>query len=57
MGTEEQSENGGGVATASDSLTITDNRTGQDLRGPDQRRHRPRDGACARSRSTTTTSA
>ena len=29
MGTEEQSENGGGVATASDSLTITDNRTGK----------------------------
>ena len=25
MGTEEQSTNGGGVATASDSLTITDN--------------------------------
>ncbi len=29
MGTEEQSANGGGVATASDSLTVTDNRTGQ----------------------------
>src|SRR3954452_19114266 len=29
MGTEEQSANGGGTATASDSLTITDNRTGQ----------------------------
>jgi len=27
MGTEEQTENGGGVATADDSLTITDNRT------------------------------
>src|SRR4051812_41467687 len=29
MSTEEQSTNGGGVATASDSLTITDNRTGK----------------------------
>ena len=29
MGTEEQTSNGGGVATASDSLTITDNRTGK----------------------------
>src|SRR4028119_945907 len=29
MGTEEQSTDGGGVATASDSLTVTDNRTGQ----------------------------
>src|SRR5438046_698427 len=29
MGTEEQSTNGGGTATASDSLTITDNRTGR----------------------------
>src|ERR687894_470830 len=29
MGTEEQTDNGGGVATASDSLTITDNRTGK----------------------------
>src|ERR1044072_4792540 len=29
VGTEEQSENGGGVATASDSLTITANRTGK----------------------------
>jgi citrate synthase len=29
MGTEEQSTNGGGLATASDSLTITDNRTGK----------------------------
>ena len=29
MGTEEQSTNGGGVATASDTLTVTDNRTGR----------------------------
>ena len=29
MGTEEQTSDGGGVATASDSLTITDNRTGK----------------------------
>ena len=29
MGTEEQSSNGGGVATGSDTLTITDNRTGE----------------------------
>ena len=29
MSTEEQSTDGGGVATASDSLTVTDNRTGQ----------------------------
>ncbi|MFL5856230.1 MAG: citrate synthase [Solirubrobacteraceae bacterium] len=29
MGTEEQSTNEGGVATAADSLTITDNRTGR----------------------------
>src|SRR6195952_989573 len=34
MGTEEQSENGGGVATASDSLTITDNRTGKSYEVP-----------------------
>ena len=29
MGTEEQSTNGGGVATAADTLTVTDNRTGK----------------------------
>src|ERR1700750_2405585 len=34
MGTEEQSENGGGVATAADSLTITDNRTGKTYEVP-----------------------
>ena len=34
MGTEEQTENGGGVATASDSLTITDNRTGKSYEVP-----------------------
>ena len=34
MGTEEQSTNGGGVATAADSLTITDNRTGQTYEVP-----------------------
>jgi citrate synthase len=34
MGTEEQAENGGGVATASDTLTITDNRTGKTYEVP-----------------------
>ena len=34
MGTEEQSETGGGVATVSDSLTITDNRTGKSYEVP-----------------------
>src|SRR6478736_4509280 len=34
MGTEEQTENGGGVATADDSLTITDNRTGKTYEVP-----------------------
>ena len=34
MGTEEQTENGGGVATASDTLTITDNRTGKTYEVP-----------------------
>src|SRR5919112_588511 len=34
MGTEEQTENAGGVATASDSLTITDNRTGRTYEVP-----------------------
>jgi len=34
MGTEEQTSNGGGVATAGDSLTITDNRTGQTYEVP-----------------------
>src|SRR5919205_1776681 len=34
MGTEEQTENGGGVATAADSLTITDNRTGKTYEVP-----------------------
>ncbi len=34
MGTEEQSTNGGGLATASDSLTITDNRTGKTYEVP-----------------------
>src|SRR3954452_14368898 len=29
MGTEEQSTNDGGVATAADTLTVTDNRTGK----------------------------
>jgi citrate synthase len=29
MGTEEQTSNGGGVATAADTLSITDNRTGE----------------------------
>jgi citrate synthase len=34
MGTEEQSSNGGGVATAADTLSITDNRTGQTYEVP-----------------------
>ena len=34
MGTEEQTEDGGGVATAADSLTITDNRTGKTYEVP-----------------------
>src|SRR5204862_4572879 len=34
MGTEEETTNGGGVATASDTLTITDNRTGQTYEVP-----------------------
>jgi citrate synthase len=34
MGTEEQRTDGGGVATASDTLTITDNRTGQTYEVP-----------------------
>src|SRR4051794_55004 len=34
LGTEEETENGGGVATASDSLTITDNRTGKTYEVP-----------------------
>jgi citrate synthase len=34
MGTEEQTSNGGGVATAADTLSITDNRTGQQYEVP-----------------------
>jgi citrate synthase len=34
MGTEAQTSNGGGVATASDTLTITDNRTGRTYEVP-----------------------
>src|SRR5215475_15476807 len=34
LGTEEQSTNGGGVATAAETLTITDNRTGKTYEGP-----------------------
>src|SRR3954453_19308987 len=34
MGTEEQSASGGGTATATDSLTITDNRTGKTYEVP-----------------------
>ena len=34
MGTEEETTNGGGVATASDTLTITDNRTGKTYEVP-----------------------
>src|SRR5690242_12066037 len=34
MGTEEQTSNGGGTATAAESLTITDNRTGKTYEVP-----------------------
>ena len=34
MGTEEQTSNGGGVATAAETLTITDNRTGKTYEVP-----------------------
>ncbi|MEA2280275.1 MAG: citrate synthase, partial [Solirubrobacteraceae bacterium] len=34
MSTEQQSQNGGGVGTSTDSLTITDNRTGQTYEVP-----------------------
>src|ERR1700742_4857736 len=34
MGTEEQGDNGGGVATAAETLTITDNRTGKTYEVP-----------------------
>src|ERR671910_2636151 len=34
MGTEEETTNGGGVATASETLTITDNRTGETYEVP-----------------------
>ena len=34
MGTEEQTSNGGGVATAADTLSITDNRTGKTYEVP-----------------------
>ena len=34
MGTEEQTANGGGVATAAETLTITDNRTGRTYEVP-----------------------
>src|SRR5215217_272158 len=34
MGTEEETTNGGGVATAGDTLTITDNRTGETYEVP-----------------------
>ena len=34
MGTQEQSTNGGGVATASETLTVTDNRTGKSYEIP-----------------------
>src|ERR687894_744617 len=34
MGTEEQSTNGGGVATASETLSVTDNRTGKSYEIP-----------------------
>ena len=34
MGTEEQTSNGGGVATAAETLSITDNRTGETYEVP-----------------------
>ena len=42
MATQEQSSGDGGVATATDSLTITDNRTGRTYDVPDRGRHDPR---------------
>ena len=45
MGTEEQTADGGGTATASDSLTITDNRTGQTYEVPIEDGTDPRDRA------------
>ena len=40
----ETQDGGGGVAQASDTLSVTDNRTGKTLRDRDHRRHGPRDG-------------
>ena len=60
MATEEQTDAAGRrrVATAGqNTLTITDNRTGRDLRARDHRRDDPRRWTCARSRSPRTTSA
>ena len=57
MGTEEQSTNGGGVATRLRHADRHRQPDGQDVRDPDRGRHDPRARACARSRSTRTTSA
>ena len=59
MSTETQKQAGGEVdgAGTQNSLTVTDNRTGETYELPDHRRHGPRHGPPLRSRSTTTTSA
>ena len=60
MATEQQTPQAGdgGVATVGpDTLTITDNRTGQTYERRGQRRDRDARWTCARSRSPTTTSA
>ena len=52
-----QSEDGGGVATAQDTLSVTDNRTGESVRARDHERHREGDGLPADEGRTRTTSA
>ena len=56
MTTETPQQDGAGVDTASETLTITDNRTGQAVRGPDRGRDDPRDRAAEDQDRTTTTS-
>jgi hypothetical protein len=41
MSTQTQKDGGGGRIPAGETLTVTDNRTGKDLRGADHGRHRP----------------
>ena len=59
MATEQQSSDAaadGAVAPGTESLTVTDNRTGKTYELPISRRHRARRWTCARSRSTRTNS-